>query len=425
MRITSLLVHEIGPFSEDVKLSFRPGNDSDRADTVLFVGPNGSGKSTLLYAIAGCLGQSDDLGRRMWSDESSVELMVETGSGPYQHAFATRSLSITADPGQVVLGGSAYGQRYSLVIPNAISPRAFTDDVTGKADSVPLLFAYSGTRTSAQGAHVNPLDSSPSNMAASFEKPFAFGTFEAWVGDVMGRRDSALVANETEKAREVSVGLSQIEELLKNLTGTETVFVRNFDNGAIELKTPTSQVELDLIPEGLKSILSWLGDLLRRLYKIKTGGIPHHELPIVLLLDEIDVHLHPKWQRLILPAVERLLPKAQIFLTTHSPFVVGSASDAQIVWLGEGGKVVEENPKGSLRGVSYPAVLELMGIDSLQDDETSRQLHSLDEVVAQVRSGAKAMADFEAAALKLPQTEDVAMIVDFQRSQLLRQARPA
>jgi predicted ATP-binding protein involved in virulence len=52
--------------------------------------------------------------------------------------------------------------------------------------------------------------------------------------------------------------------------------------------------------------------------------------PLILLLDEVDIHLHPKWQRLILPAVQKLLPNAQIFASTHSPFVVGSVKDAWI-----------------------------------------------------------------------------------------------
>ncbi len=418
MRITSLALHEVGPFS-DLVLEFGEGTDSERADTVVLVGPNGSGKSTLLYGIGGCFGYSDDLARRMRSPHSSTHLQVRGGQGFTQDVYTVRGTP-TANEQEMIIRGP----RYSVIVPKNIYPIETFDDISDRINSAPMVFAYSGTRTSSPG-EPDLRWSEPSNASLSFYKPYAFAAFANWVADVMGRRDSALVANETEKAREVSEGLTRIEDFIGSLTGVKTVFIRNFDNGAIEMKTPTSQVELDLLPEGVKSILSWLGDLLRRLYRIRTGGIPHHELPIVLLLDEIDVHLHPKWQRLILPAVERLLPNAQIFLTTHSPFVVGSASDAQIVWLGEGGSLVEENPKGSLRGVSYPAVLELMGIVSFQDDETSRQLQSLDEVIAQVRNGDKAMSDFEAAAEQLPQTEDVGLIVDFQRSQLLRQARPA
>jgi hypothetical protein len=87
--------------------------------------------------------------------------------------------------------------------------------------------------------------------------------------------------------------------------------------------------------------------------------------------------------------------------------------------------VREDLPTDSLRGFTYPGILELMGIDSLQDVETQRQLGELDDVVAQVRSGTKMMADFELVAELLPQTEDVLLTVDFQRSQLKHLRRTA
>lgn len=49
---------------------------------------------------------------------------------------------------------------------------------------------------------------------------------------------------------------------------------------------------------------------------------------ITLFLDEIEVHLHPAWQRRILPVVQSLFSKAQVFVSTHSPFVIASADDA-------------------------------------------------------------------------------------------------
>ncbi|MBK7937436.1 MAG: ATP-binding protein [Lewinellaceae bacterium] len=46
---------------------------------------------------------------------------------------------------------------------------------------------------------------------------------------------------------------------------------------------------------------------------------PVFERNFILFLDEIEVHLHPAWQRKILPAVQKLFPNAQIFISTHSP----------------------------------------------------------------------------------------------------------
>jgi len=59
-------------------------------------------------------------------------------------------------------------------------------------------------------------------------------------------------------------------------------------------------------------------------------NIPVNHQAIILLLDEIEVHLHPKWQYEILPLTKRIFPNAQIFLSTHSPFVLNSIDNAKV-----------------------------------------------------------------------------------------------
>ena len=54
------------------------------------------------------------------------------------------------------------------------------------------------------------------------------------------------------------------------------------------------------------------------------------DLPGLLLIDEIETHLHPKWQKRVLGIIRELFPNLQIILTTHSPFVVASMDGASI-----------------------------------------------------------------------------------------------
>ena len=58
--------------------------------------------------------------------------------------------------------------------------------------------------------------------------------------------------------------------------------------------------------------------------------LPIFEREIILFLDEIEVHLHPAWQRKVLPVVQKLFKNSQIFVSTHSPFVVNSIDDAWV-----------------------------------------------------------------------------------------------
>ena len=81
----------------------------------------------------------------------------------------------------------------------------------------------------------------------------------------------------------------------------------------------------------------------------------------IVLIDEIDVHLHPKWQRRIVPALEDLFPNCQFIATTHSPFVIQATSrqritaidpEVQAVFL-EGGNSIEDIAE-DIQGVPVP-----------------------------------------------------------------------
>ena len=54
------------------------------------------------------------------------------------------------------------------------------------------------------------------------------------------------------------------------------------------------------------------------------------EKPAILLIDEIENHLHPTWQRRVIPALLDHFPNLQIFATTHSPFVVAGLKSGQV-----------------------------------------------------------------------------------------------
>jgi predicted ATP-binding protein involved in virulence len=79
---------------------------------------------------------------------------------------------------------------------------------------------------------------------------------------------------------------------------------------------------INQLSDGEKCLLAMVGDLARRL-AIANPSLPD---PLqgsgVVLIDEIELHLHPKWQREIIPALTRTFPNCQFIVTTHSPQVI-------------------------------------------------------------------------------------------------------
>ena len=94
------------------------------------------------------------------------------------------------------------------------------------------------------------------------------------------------------------------------------------------------------------------------------GGNASEETAGVVLIDELDLHLHPKWQRSIIENLRRAFPKIQFICTTHSPFLIQSLRSGEELIMLDGqptaqlaNKSIEEIAQG-IMGVSHPEVAE-------------------------------------------------------------------
>ena len=81
---------------------------------------------------------------------------------------------------------------------------------------------------------------------------------------------------------------------------------------------------------GYQTTLTWLADFCKRMFELYPDAEnPLHEEAVVLV-DEIDLHLHPKWQRDLVPTLSKIFPKVQFIVTTHSPHVLQSMEDVNL-----------------------------------------------------------------------------------------------
>lgn len=100
------------------------------------------------------------------------------------------------------------------------------------------------------------------------------------------------------------------------------------------------KLNFEQLSEGYRSIVIFVADLLYRLSSGKnTSNTNDPKLAKgVVLVDEIDLHLHPKWQRVIIKRLRSLFPNIQFFFTTHSPTIIQGASDDSLIF-----RVYKEN----------------------------------------------------------------------------------
>lgn len=101
----------------------------------------------------------------------------------------------------------------------------------------------------------------------------------------------------------------------------------------VRFRTPYGPVPLSGLSLGYKTTLAWTVDLVSRLYeRYPDSPNPMSEAAIVLI-DEIDLHLHPKWQLQIIDQLTHYFPNTQFIATAHSPLVVQAATKANIAVL--------------------------------------------------------------------------------------------
>jgi predicted ATP-binding protein involved in virulence len=111
-----------------------------------------------------------------------------------------------------------------------------------------------------------------------------------------------------------------------------------------EFLTPYGWVRLTSLGLGYRTAIAWMVDLAVRLFRRYPDSPDPLAEPAIVLVDEIDLHLHPKWQRNIMSFLTERFPKTQFIVTAHSPLVVQAAKDANIVLLRrEGDRVVIDN----------------------------------------------------------------------------------
>jgi predicted ATP-dependent endonuclease of OLD family len=95
----------------------------------------------------------------------------------------------------------------------------------------------------------------------------------------------------------------------------------------------TVKVGIEDLSDGYQAMFAIVLEILTQA-AVATGAVPHpNRVEAVILIDEIEAHLHPRWQRDVVPLLREIFPRCQFVVTTHSPLVVGSAEAGEIVVL--------------------------------------------------------------------------------------------
>lgn len=363
-----VVLENIGPY-EHLEL------DLDRRWNVL-LGDNGVGKSSILKAI---------------------DLVYRADEGPI---YADRMLRVGASHGSIHVETS--------------SGRSFRTELLRSTSGVQVRHAP-GVRLEAEGQLVLGLpplrslswrrESGPSGGETS-RRPSPSDLLPLLAGDLDPRLDSLKqrIVNcdyRIKDAETKGVDASAQRRLLEDLTHamrefTDKLAVEFLEvdaaTNAVYVNTVDGRLPIEALSQGTGALIAWVSFIIQRLHDTATEGEVPLRRPAIVLVDELDAHLHPDWQQQLTHRLETLFPGVQFLGTTHSPLIVGGMKYGQVTVLArEDGQVTKVElsgePEERIQGRADQLLTgRLFGLTTSVDLETRQKVERYNALLGKDRT---------------------------------------
>lgn len=134
--------------------------------------------------------------------------------------------------------------------------------------------------------------------------------------------------------------LASVRQAISDGTGLASMSYRPIPPRGLMVSKDGVELKVDQLSTGERVFLAMAGDLARRLAMLASDSHDDQPPRAVVLIDEIELHLHPRWQRKILPWMLEAFPHCQFIVTTHSPQVIGDVAARHL-------RILEFKPRGN------------------------------------------------------------------------------
>jgi predicted ATP-binding protein involved in virulence len=341
MRIETLFLKNFRGI-EELHLNF-----ADSQTTVL-VGVNGAGKSSILDAVAIMLAyaisalswkkssspRGDDRAQRELRfglnsmdikngcDECSIRMSLSVLSAKEEWKLGLKSISWKSVEGPYIDGAFLiFSEKIRQLLdkhPDSNIPIIVYDPADRRVSAIPLGLP--------EDYDFHQLTAYNDAVASKLE----FIAFFEWYRAREDFENEQLRTNPGHRDKQLEAVRNAIYRLLP---GFSDLRVRRSPRLGMILKKQGQELDLHQLSDGEKCLLAMVGDIARRL----AIASPSLDDPLsgegIVLIDEIDLHLHPGWQRRVIPGLERAFPNCQFIVATHSPQVLSSAKSATVYLL--------------------------------------------------------------------------------------------
>jgi predicted ATP-binding protein involved in virulence len=157
----------------------------------------------------------------------------------------------------------------------------------------------------------------------------------------------------------------------------------------IMVNTPNGEIYYEYLSSGFKSIISILFGIIKDIeFRFKEPTIKVKDFDGIILIDELELHLHPIWQAKISNILKEVLPKVQFIVTTHSPHIIQNANPDEIIALmrDKNGVVIKKeilNNEFGFQGWTVEEVLmDVMGMEDTRTEIYKNSIKDFQNAIA-------------------------------------------
>lgn len=378
--LKKLVIENVRCFGTKQKIDFTD-SDGKISQWTVILGDNGTGKTSILRSIVSLLPSPQSFLVKRNHLDTEYDLSINNGwrnAWDLKHKDGEKEskLSLT-----IVETENAFGENTDdpeMDLSFSLSHKRSNSDnynqETSKLDtrlfSPVFCFAYGANRKMAEKSLS---DESFSNTSETLFK------------------DDALLQNsseyflrldyETAKSRKGSEELHRVKELLLKVLPDGVQDIQVVKSGRlqreVQVKTAFGWVKLNELSLGYKTTIAWLIDFATKMIVYHHISKTPFAEPAILILDEIDLHMHPAWQREIIDKLTRIFSKTQFIVTAHSPLIAQAALNSNLALLRRTGdhiRIINEPEIVKSWRIDQVLTSDLFGLKDSRDTKTAKIL---------------------------------------------------
>ena len=363
----------------------------------VIVGDNGIGKTSILDAVSYSLFAL----RSLWSDKKGQPDTIVPTVNSSDVALTKPTFTINAKAYVKSMSGerenidlSFSGNRTTDSPVNFPALLVLSKDgemLTGRSCSAQPLFVYYRQNrvfnsNGCQQLHYNPVSEDQVREQSLSTDLCAIRDLSVWW--------DKLDAQEARRHRDEEPGyrdpqLEAIRKLIGDMDEFEDMsYEAKSEQPGLYLKKNTGpRLHVDQLSSGERAYLILLADLARRLQVVQPDAALA-DISGIVLIDEIELNLHPNWQRLIIPTLVRVFNHCQFIITTHSPQVLGEIKNGRILSLykNQRGEIECRRSQPSFGRDSNEILIDTLG-STERDRDVKTQLENLESLISRGEFG--------------------------------------